>query len=164
MTLRKCCVYAKIPAAVIAVVTFLGFVDTFMLLPVIEWYSESLGATLAMAGLIVGAYSIVNTPVNIAFGRIVDRVGRRIPLILGLAWEATNMFSRSLCRIPTHLLIVRILRGTSGGIIEPATMAFMVDISPKTKSNKLLRAKLERHKQKFPHTISNLKESLTGRI
>ena len=57
----------------VGIVTFLGFIDTFMLLPVIELYAEELGASLAMAGIIVGVYSIVNTPVNIVFGWAVGK-------------------------------------------------------------------------------------------
>lgn len=128
----------KILPITIFIITFLGFIDTFMLLPIIEWYAEELGANLATAGLIIGIYSIINTPVNIAFGRAVDKFGRKMPLTIGLAWEALNMFSYSLCKIPRHLLIVRALHGASGGIIGPSTMSLMANISPKNRKGRMM--------------------------
>jgi len=111
----------------VSAVTFLGFIDTHMLIPVIEWYAEELGASLAMAGIIIGVYSAVNTPVNIVFGRVVDRVGRRIPLTVGMVFEAVIMFTYSLSRTPYQLLLVRSLHGASGGVVGPSTMALVAD-------------------------------------
>lgn len=75
-----------------------------------------------MVGVIIGLYSIVNTPANILFGRLVDRFGFRIPLVIGLAGDAVSMFLYSLCRFPFHLALVRSFHGFFGGIAGPATM------------------------------------------
>lgn len=50
------------------VITLLGFLDTHLLIPVIAIYASSLGAGIGMVGLIVGIYSIINTPANVVFG------------------------------------------------------------------------------------------------
>ena len=76
---------------IISAVTFIGFLDTTLLVPVMRTYAGDLGAGVGIAGLIIGLYSIVNTPANILFGRLVDRIGHRIPLILGLAGDALGM-------------------------------------------------------------------------
>ena len=74
------------------VATFLGFLDTNLLIPVIALYASELNASAGIVGLVVGFYSITNTPANIFFGRLIDKFSRRVPLILGLLGDALNMF------------------------------------------------------------------------
>lgn len=108
---------------VISAVTFVGFLDTHLLIPVMSLYAAEMGAGVGTVGLIIGLYSIVNTPANILFGRLVDRFGYRLLLIVGLLGDAAGMFLYSLCRLPAHLILVRILHGIAGGIVGPSTMA-----------------------------------------
>jgi MFS family permease len=53
---------------VISVVTFLGFLDTHLLILVMALYAFELGASMGIVGLIIGLYSITNTPANIFLG------------------------------------------------------------------------------------------------
>ncbi len=112
---------------VISAVTFLGFLDTHLLIPVMSLYASELGASVGIAGLIIGLYSITNTPANILFGRLIDRVGYKLPLTIGLIGDAVSMFLYSVCRLPVHLALVRALHGTSGGLVGPATMSVTAD-------------------------------------
>jgi len=111
------------------VVTFLGFLDTHLILPVMALYASGLGASVSIIGLIVGLYSITNTPANILFGRLIDRVGYKVPLIAGLVGDALGMFFYSLCRLPIHLALVRAFHGTSGGLVGPTTMSITANYS-----------------------------------
>jgi MFS family permease len=108
---------------VISIVTFLGFLDTHLLIPIMALYASELGASVGIVGLIIGLYSIANTPANIFFGRLVDRFGYRLPLIIGLIGDAAGMFFYSLCRLPVHLALVRIFHGITGGLVGPSTMS-----------------------------------------
>ena len=105
-----------------AFVSFLGFLDTMLLLPVMALYATGLGAGIGTAGIIIGLYSITNTLANILFGRLIDRIGFKAPLVIGLIGDALSMFAYSLARSPIHLVLVRVLHGTSGGLLGPATM------------------------------------------
>ncbi len=105
------------------IVTFLGFLDTHLLIPIVALYAWDLGASVGMIGLIVGLYSIANTPANILFGRVVDRVGYKKPLIIGLMGDAIAMCCYAVCRLPFHLALVRLFHGVSGGMVGPATMS-----------------------------------------
>ena len=67
---------------VTSAITFLGFLDTHLLIPVMALYASSLGANIGMVGLIVGLYSIINTPANIIFGRLIGRKGYKEPLVM----------------------------------------------------------------------------------
>jgi len=114
-------------------ITFLGFIDTQMTVPIMRLYADSLGATVAIAGFIIGMYSIINTPANIVFGPLIDKFGRKIPLILGLVGDATCMFLYSLCNTPQQLLVVRGLHGLSGAVLGLATASMVADYSPMEK-------------------------------
>jgi len=110
---------------VVAGITFLGFLDTHLLIPIIALYASGLGAATGVVGLIVGLYSVVNTPANIFFGRLMDRVGHRAPLRAGLMGNALSMILYAFTRNPIHLALVRALHGLSGAFVAPATMSLV---------------------------------------
>ncbi len=113
----------------ISFVTFIGFLDTHLLIPVMALYAYELGAGVGVVGLIIGLYSILNTPANIFFGRLVDRVGYKLPLVAGLIGDTVSMFLYTLCRLPFHLALVRVLHGVTGGMVGPSTMSAIVQHS-----------------------------------
>ena len=123
---------------VISVVTFLGFLDTHLLIPIISLYATELGASVGLVGLIIGLYSIANTPANIFWGRLVDRVGYKLPLIVGLIGDALGMFLYTICRWPVHLGLVRVLHGISGGMVGPATMSSIVQHGDGTRKGRAM--------------------------
>ena len=104
--------------------TFIGFLDTPFLVPIIALYAADLGAGVATVGLIVGVYSITNTAANVLGGNLVDRYGYKPPLLVGLAGDAVSMFAYALCRLPWHLAVVRALHGAGGGLVGPSTMSY----------------------------------------
>ncbi len=120
------------------VVTFLGFLDTHLILPVMALYASGLGASVGIIGLIVGLYSITNIPANILFGRLIDRVGYKLPLIAGLVGDALSMFFYSLCRLPIHLALVRVFHGMSGGLVGPTTMSITAGYSERTQKGRAM--------------------------
>jgi DHA1 family multidrug resistance protein-like MFS transporter len=114
-------------------ITFLGFIDTQLTVPIMRLYADSLGATVAIAGFIIGMYSILNTPANIVFGPVVDKFGRKIPLIIGLVGDAICMFLYSLCSTSLQLLVVRGFHGLAGAVLGLATASMVADYSPTEK-------------------------------
>lgn len=110
---------------VTSAVTFFGFLDTHLLIPVIALYASGLEAGVGLIGLIVGLYSIVNTPANLVFGRLIDRVGYKAPLIGGLAGSVVSMILYTITRSPFHLALVRAVHGAAGALVAPSTMSAM---------------------------------------
>ena len=129
---------AKKVLPVISTITFLGFIDTNLLIPIIALYASELGAGVGIIGLIIGLYSITSTPANILFGRLIDRVGYKIPLIASLLGDALSMFLYSISRLPIHLALVRISHGITGAAIGPATMSVMANHSDRTKKGRAM--------------------------
>jgi MFS family permease len=117
--------HARKVLPIVSVVTFIGFLDTHLLIPVMSLYAYELGASVGIVGLIIGLYSIANTPANVIFGRFIDKFGYKLPLIAGLVGDAVGMFLYSLCRWPVHLALVRVFHGVTGGMVGPATMSAM---------------------------------------
>ncbi len=122
----------------ISVVTFLGFLDTHLLIPVMALYASTLGASVGIIGLIIGLYSVTNTPANILLGRLIDRVGYKFPLIAGLIGDALSMFLYSVSRSPVHLALVRAFHGASGGLVGPATMSATAHYSDKARRGRVM--------------------------
>ena len=101
-------------------------------------YAYELGAGVGIIGLIIGLYSVTNTPANILCGRLIDRIGYKAPLVAGLVGDALSMFLYSLCRLPVHLALVRMLHGTSGGMIGPATMSVIANYSGRAEKGRAM--------------------------
>ncbi len=118
------------------IVTSLCFLDTHLLVPIIALYASALGAGVGMIGLIVGLYSLINTPANIFFGQVIDRVGYKRPLIIGLLGDAIFMFCYAICRLPFHLALVRSFHGLTGGLAGPATMSITAENAAKDEKGK----------------------------
>ena len=119
-------------------VTFLGFFDNNLLVPVIALYASELGASVGIIGLIVGLYSLTNTPANILFGRLIDKVGYKIPLVAAMFGDAISMYLYSITRLPVHLALVRVLHGITGALIGPATMSVIAGYSKKAQKGRAM--------------------------
>lgn len=118
--------------------TFIGTLDSNAMVPIIYLYARSLGSSLEMAGLIVAMYSIVHVPANIVFGRIADKIGRRIPFIAGLSWDAFSVFLYTLTANPWHLLLVRFSHGLGGGFVGPSSMAIAANLAPEDQKGRMM--------------------------
>ncbi len=115
---------AKVLAA-----TLFGSMDTNALVPVLALYAASpvIGADLLQVGVIVGIYSAVHAPANLLMGRLADRIGRKIPLNLGLFWDAVSVALYAVAATPLQLALVRVSHGLGGALVGPSTMSLVAD-------------------------------------
>lgn len=115
-------------------VVFVSFFDNHSLLPIIAPYAQSLGASVALVGLIVGAYSAVNLLGNLGAGYWMDRIGRKIPLVAGLVIVGSALALYPFATDPYALLGLRIVHGFGAALVSPASLAYIGDTaSPKTR-------------------------------
>ncbi len=119
--------------ALLAVAGFAGLMDTAFLLGVISAYAEHLGASKAEAGFIAGLYSMVAIPASALAGLIVDKVGRKRALSLGLAWDTASLVLYSQASTPTQLAVVRGLHAVGGSLVYPALFAMVGDAIPRSR-------------------------------
>src|SRR3977135_1694690 len=118
----------RMTASVLAATMF-GTIDSNALVPIIALYARAIGADLVQTGIIVALFSVVHAPANLFFGRIADRIGRKLPLQVGLLWDAVSLFLYSLAPTPLLLALVRVSHGIGSGLVGPSSMAIMADTS-----------------------------------
>lgn len=112
---------------VIYAIVFVSFFDYQSSLPVISPYAQSLGASLALVGVIVGAYSALNLFGNLGAGYWIDRAGRKLPLMVGLVVVGTALLFYPLAQDPYALLGLRAIHGLGAALISPASLAYIGD-------------------------------------
>ncbi|MCX7838083.1 MAG: MFS transporter [Anaerolineae bacterium] len=115
-------------------IVFVSFFDNHSLLPIIAPYAQSLGASVALVGLIVGAYSAVNLLGNLGAGYWMDRIGRKLPLVAGLVIVGSALALYPFATDPYALLGLRVVHGFGAALVSPASLAYIGDTAlPKTR-------------------------------
>ncbi len=90
-------------------------------------HARNLGASAALVGIVVAAYSITNLFGNLGAGFVLDRWGRRGPIILGLAITALAVVSYAFVRSPEQLLIARAIHGIGAAALTPGAFSIIGD-------------------------------------
>ena len=117
---------------VVYAVVFALFFDNQSLSPLIAPYARSLGASVAFSGLIAGAYSAINLLGNLGTGYWADRIGRKLPLVIGLAFTGVTLLLYPLAKEPYLLLGLRMLHGLGAALVSPACLAYVGDLAAVT--------------------------------
>ncbi len=117
---------------------FVLFLDNNSLSPLISPYAQALGASVALTGIIVGAYSASNLLGNLGAGWWVDRVGRRLPLVIGLSFAGTVLLLYPFASSPSLLLGLQVLHGLGAALISPACLACIGDLVPENRRGRAM--------------------------
>ena len=108
-------------------VVLAAFFDLFVQFPIMAPHARDLGASATLVGVIVAAYSITNLFGNLGAGFVLDRWGRRRPIILGLAITALAVLSYAFVRTPEQLLAARAIHGLGAAALTPGAFAIIGD-------------------------------------
>ncbi len=100
----------------------------FMIYPVFATYARHLhGATPAKIGLALGAYGLSQGLLQIPFGVLSDRVGRKVMVVIGLGLFALGSAVAAVSTSIDGVLIGRILQGT--GAVGSVILALVADLT-----------------------------------
>lgn len=100
----------------------------FMVLPVFTLYAHELvGYTPALAGLAIGIYGLTQALLQIPFGMLSDRIGRKPVIATGLLLFAAGSVLAALADSMTAMIVGRALQGS--GAVAAATMALAADLT-----------------------------------
>lgn len=100
----------------------------FMLIPVFTLYANHLrGATPFLVGIALGAYGLTQGLLQIPFGILSDRHGRKPLILLGLILFAIGSLVGAYADSITGMILARILQGA--GAIGSVLMAFLADLT-----------------------------------
>lgn len=114
---------SRMAPLILGLVAVVAFLDTFAIVPFLATYASSLGATKTQAGWIVGLYSLANLLANFASGWILDRWGRRIPMVVSLLCASALIGLYAIVDTPLELMLLRVLHGATGAVFVPALFA-----------------------------------------
>lgn len=116
-------------STVLGILLFIAFFDNFTQIPMISPYATfELGASAVMAGWIVGIYSLTNMLGNVGAGWVLDKMGRRVPLAVGLIWAGLGVWLYGVVGTPLGLLGARAFHGLGGSILVPAIFTLAADL------------------------------------
>ncbi len=113
----------------LGIIGFIAIMDTSFMLGIIASYARKLGADEAQAGIIAALYSLVAIPASIVAGILVDRIGRKKMLVMGLAGDALFVYLYSLASSPLQLALYRILHAIGGSLVYPASLSMVANVS-----------------------------------
>ncbi|MYM64617.1 MFS transporter [Pseudomaricurvus sp. HS19] len=116
--------------AVVSLASLYAFrmLGLFMVLPVLVLYGGDYeGATPALLGLALGAYGFSQALLQIPFGMLSDRLGRKPIIALGLLIFAAGSVVAATADSVYGLILGRCLQG--GGAIASAIMALVADLT-----------------------------------
>ena len=129
---------AELRAAVaLASIFALRLFGMFVILPVFAlWARERPGWSLQLAGIAMGAYGLTQGLLQIPFGWLSDRVGRKAMLYVGLVLFAAGSFACAASEGPYTMIAGRILQGS--GAISGVAIAAVADLTRESQRSKAM--------------------------
>lgn len=125
----------------IAILAFALVVVTIgygLVMPIIPFYMENLGAGGLELGLLVASYAITRLIFGPIWGSLSDRFGRKPILLIGIAGYGLAMFFFGLATKLWMLFLARILSGILSAATSPTTMAYIVDNTEEAERSKAM--------------------------
>ncbi|MCG6938874.1 MAG: MFS transporter, partial [Gammaproteobacteria bacterium] len=124
-------------AASLAMIYAFRMLGLFMILPVFALYTEHLpGATPFLTGLAIGIYGLTQALLQIPFGMLSDRFGRKPVIVIGLLVFAAGSLVAGSASSIEGIIVGRAIQG--GGAIASALMALAADLSREEHRTKMM--------------------------
>jgi multidrug resistance protein len=114
--------------AVLMATAFVDMIGAVMILPLIPFYAETLGASGFVIGVLISAFSLAQLVSAPVWGKLSDRHGRRPVLMIGLAISAVSYVVFAFAQTLWLLFLSRAVQGLGGGTVG-VVQAYVADTS-----------------------------------
>lgn len=108
---------------------FIVGVGFSIIMPVLPYYAESMGANAFQLGLLITVYAICQFIFAPIWGAYSDRVGRRPLLLLGILGYAVTFLLFGFATQLWELYVIRIIGGILACSTMPTAMAYVADLT-----------------------------------
>lgn len=116
----------------------LRMLGMFVILPVFAIYAEHLpgGTSHTLVGIALGAYGLTQAILQIPFGWLSDRIGRKTTIYAGLVLFAVGSFVAAWAQDIYMIIVGRVLQGS--GAISAAVIAMTADLTREEQRTKAM--------------------------
>lgn len=114
---------------ILFMIMFLVMVGFGIIIPVLPFYAEELGASPTELGLLMAVYSLMQFFFSPMWGRISDRIGRKPVIVTGILGLAVSYFLLAFSTEVWMLFVARIVGGILSAANMPTVMAYVADIT-----------------------------------
>src|SRR5699024_4039345 len=118
---------------------FLVMVGFGIIIPVLPFYAEELGASPTELGLLMAVYSFMQFIFAPMWGRISDRIGRKPVILIGIFGLSLSFFIMALSKQLWMLFVARVIGGILSAANMPTVMAYVADITTDEERGKGMR-------------------------
>ena len=119
----------KTALPILFVVMFLVMVGFGIIIPVLPFYAEEIGANPTELGLLMAVYSLMQLIFAPMWGQVSDRIGRKPVMMIGIAGLAVSFFIQAISTELWMLFAARVLGGILSAANMPTAMAYVADIT-----------------------------------
>ena len=110
-------------------VLFLVMVGFGIIIPVLPFYAENIGASPTELGFLMAVYSLMQLLFAPIWGRISDRIGRKPVIIIGILGLSLSFYLMGISTSLWMLFVARIIGGILSSANMPTVMAYVADIT-----------------------------------
>ncbi len=113
--------------AILFLTMFIVMVGFGVIMPILPFYAENMGASATDLGLLFASYSIVQFFLAPVWGRQSDKLGRKPVMLIGLFGFSLSFLLFGLATSLWMLFAARILGGILSSAVLPTVMAYVAD-------------------------------------
>ncbi|MEH6905943.1 MFS transporter [Neobacillus drentensis] len=120
---------SKSALPILFVVMFLVMVGFGIIIPVLPFYAEEIGANPTELGLLMAVYSLMQLIFAPMWGHVSDRIGRKPVMMIGIAGLGLSFLIQAMSTELWMLFAARIIGGILSSANMPTAMAYVADIT-----------------------------------
>lgn len=117
----------------LCLIGFATFFSSYLRIPVLPLFAATLGAGPAQVGMINGCFMVTAGLLSVPAGLLVDRFGRKRPVIAGILATSCSSLLVTLCSSPLQMAAAYLLFGAGLAAFAPGMLSLVADTLPPEK-------------------------------